>query len=45
MRDSFEVKVGLHQSSVPSPILFNIILDVLTEDVRVGTHTMRQDVC
>ena len=34
MTNSFQVKVGLHQGSTLSPFLFNIIMDVLTEDVR-----------
>ena len=38
MTDSFGVGVGLHQDSVPIPFLFNIVFDVLTEDVRVGTQ-------
>ena len=29
--------MGLHQDSVPSPFLFNIVFDMLTEDVRVRT--------
>ena len=32
--DSFQVKVGLHQGSALSPLHFNIVFDVITEDVR-----------
>lgn len=32
--DSFQVKVGLHQGSALSPLLFNIVFDVITENVR-----------
>ena len=32
--ENFEAMVGLHQGSALSPLLFNIVLDVLTEDVR-----------
>ena len=30
----FEVKVGLHQGSALSPLLFKVIMDVLTEEAR-----------
>ncbi|MEL7196585.1 MAG: reverse transcriptase family protein, partial [Bacteroidota bacterium] len=30
----FEVEVGLHQGSALSPFLFNIVMDVMTRDVR-----------
>ena len=33
--DNFHVKVDLHQGSELSPILFNIVFDVITEKVRV----------
>ena len=32
--NGFQVKVGLHQGSTLSPFLFNIAMDVLTEDMR-----------
>ena len=32
--ENFQVKVGLHQGSALSPLLFNIVLDVLTKDVK-----------
>ena len=34
--DGFEVKVGVHQGSVLSPLLFIIVLEVLTSEFRVG---------
>ena len=34
MMNGFHVKVGLHQGSTLSPFLLNIVMDVLTEDVR-----------
>ncbi|XP_037773725.1 uncharacterized protein LOC119569769 [Penaeus monodon] len=34
MTDGVEVKVGLHQGSALSPKLFNVIMDVMTEEVR-----------
>ena len=33
----FEVKVGIYQSSVVSLLLFAILLDEITKDVREGT--------
>jgi hypothetical protein len=33
---SFEVKVGLHQGSVLSPLLFIIVMDVVAREVRGG---------
>ena len=32
----FEVKVGVHQRSVLSPLLFAIVVDVITENVKRG---------
>ena len=32
----FEVKVGAHQGSVLSPLLFAIVMDVITENARRG---------
>ena len=32
--DSFHVEVGLHQGSALSPLLLNIVFDVITEIVR-----------
>ena len=34
--NSFEVKVGVHQASVLSPLLFDIVMDVMTKEVRGG---------
>ena len=34
---SFSVKVGVHQGSALSPLLFIMLMDVLTEDVRDGS--------
>ena len=32
----FEVKVGVHQGSVLSPLLFTMVMEKTTEDVRKG---------
>ena len=32
--EGFEVKVGLHQGSALSPLIFNIVMDVITQDLR-----------
>ena len=34
--EEFEVKVGVHQGSVLSPLLFAIVVDVVTENARRG---------
>ena len=35
--DEFGVKVGVHQGSVLSPLLFVIVLDALSHEFRTGT--------
>ena len=35
--DEFGVKVGVHQGSVLSPLLFIIVLEALTREFRTGT--------
>ena len=35
-KKKFFVKVGVHQGSVFSPLLFAIVVDVVTEDAREG---------
>ena len=34
--ESFKVKVGLHQGSVLSPLLFIMVMEVVTRDIRIG---------
>ena len=35
--ESFKVKVGLHQGSVLSPFLFAVVMDRLTDKVKITT--------
>ena len=37
LSSSFSVKVGVHQGSALSPLLFIMVMDILTEDVRDGS--------
>ena len=41
---SFDVKVGLHQGSVMSPLLFAVVMDVVSSDARSGLP-FRVSVC
>jgi hypothetical protein len=34
--ENFTVKVGLHQVSVLSPLLFIIVMDVITKEIHEG---------
>ena len=34
--EEFEIKVGVHQGSVLSPLLFAIVVDIITENARRG---------
>ena len=34
--EEFEVKVGVHQGSVLSPLLFVVVMEALTQDIREG---------
>ena len=36
LRESFEVKVSLHQESVLSPLLFAAVMDVVSSEARSG---------
>ena len=36
--EEFEVKVGVHQGSVLSPLLFIIVLEALSRGFRCGVH-------
>ena len=35
--ESFEVKVGLHQGSALSPLLFITVMDVISKEVGIGS--------
>ena len=37
LSEEFEVNVGVHHGSVLSPLLFAIVIDVGTNEVKVGT--------
>ena len=37
LSSSFSVKVGVHEGCALSPLLFIVVMDVLTEDVRDGS--------
>ena len=36
LSEEFEIKVGMHQASVPTPFLFALVVDVITEFARQG---------
>ena len=36
LSESFEVKVGLHQGYVLSPLLFSVVMDVVSTETRRG---------
>ena len=37
-RKAFNVKVGLHQGSVLSPLLFVIVMEMISRELRAGLH-------
>ena len=44
LREMFEVKVGLHQGSVLSPLLFAAVMDVVSSEEKSGLSS-RVTVC
>src|SRR2546425_1009452 len=36
--ENFEVKVGVHEGSVLSPILFNIVMQAIADNFKKGLH-------
>lgn len=34
LTDDFRVRIGSHQESVPRPYLFDVLMDVMAEDIR-----------
>ena len=36
LRESFEVKIGLYQGSVMSPLLFAVVMDAVSSETRRG---------
>ena len=34
--EEFEVKVGVHQGFILSPLLFVVVMEALTQDIREG---------
>ena len=34
--EPFDIKVGVHQGSILSPLLFALVMDEVTEDIREG---------
>ena len=45
LSERFEVKVGLHQGSVLSPLLYAAVMDVVSSEARSGLSAFRVAVC